>query len=466
MQEKLRAIPSIDKSINDLLKLDAALASAPRPLLNKLVNLFWAKIREEIQNNNATSFIDSESQLPFLLDFVRKGLKPRLRRVLNGTGVIVHTNLGRSILAEKACEAVQEAAKNYCTLEIDPESGERGSRHSLVSELVCELTGAEDAMTVNNNAAAVLLILDTLCKGGETIVSRGELVEIGGSFRIPDIMLKSGTMLKEVGTTNRTHPEDYRNAINNSTRAIMRVHASNFRITGFHCSVDIKDLHKLAHEYDLPLIFDLGSGNLLDFSEDSLAHEPTVREIIKRGADIVCFSGDKALGGPQAGIIAGKKIFLEKLKKNPLTRALRCDKLCLAALEATLRLYLDPKIARKEIPTVDMLTMNPEEIKEKARDLANSLLRAFSSANISCKIELCENASRAGGGSFPESELGTTLLCLYPAKMTSGQLRIRLLKADLPLLGRIEKEAFCIDPRTLPRTEYSNVIKTLVWALS
>lgn len=461
-----RSIPSIDKCLKGLRDADAALASVPQQLLKELAAAYWENIRERIKDGNFDGELSLAAQLPALLAFVHKGLKANLRPVFNAAGVIIHTNLGRSVLADEAREAVNMAARGYCNLEMDLATGSRGSRQALVSKLVCQLTGAEDALVVNNNAAAVLLILDSLCAGGETIVSRGELVEIGGSFRIPDIMRKGGTDLKEVGTTNRTHLEDYRRAISERTKAIMRVHASNFKISGFHTAVPLPELKKLAADNDLPLLFDLGSGSLLDFSQFGLPPEPTVREVVEQGADLVCFSGDKALGGPQAGIIAGRSDLVAKLKKNPLTRALRCDKLCLAALEATLRLYLDPEQAREAVPTPAMMTVQPEVLTKNARSLAAKLRQVLAENSIPCDVKLQKDVSRVGGGSFPECDLPTTLVCLYPESITAQALRERLLNTEIPLIGRLEKDAFCLDPRTLNRRDYPEIAKTLIQALA
>lgn len=465
MQKLLSAIPAMDKTLDAMLQADKSLESAPRPLLKNLINAYWNEKRELIKKGQIVKIDDLASQLPELLKFAHKGLNPNLRRVINASGVVIHTNLGRSVLAEEACKAVALAAQNYSSLEMNLETGERGSRQTLTRELVRRLTAAEDALIVNNNAAAVLLVLDTLCAGGETIVSRGELVEIGGSFRIPDIMRKSGTALKEVGTTNRTHLADYRNAINELTKAIMVVHASNFRIIGFHKSVKLQELKALAQEHNLPLIFDLGSGSLIDVSNTGLPAEPTVKEVLAAGADLVCFSGDKALGGPQAGIIAGKASLVEKLKKNPLARALRCDKLCLAALEATLRLYLDPENVKNTVPTQAMIAMSEEVLAKKARLLADRLRRAFKAEAINCKIELMKDTSRVGGGSFPESNLPTTLVGLKPAEMSAQSLRQKLLDADPPLIGRLEKDAFCLDPRTLLDKDYQDAVRVIVRTL-
>lgn len=466
MRELFRAIPSIDKCLKALLKADPALKIAPHALLTSLANAYWAKKREEIKKGECVEPPDLERQLPELLKFMTREMGPVLVPVLNGAGVIVHTNLGRSILAREACEAVLRAARGYTNLEMNLENGERGSRQNITNDLICKLTGAEASLVVNNNAAAVLLVLDTLCAGGETIVSRGELVEIGGSFRIPDIMLKSGTILKEVGTTNRTHLEDYRKAINENTRAIMKIHASNFKITGFHKTVGLEDLKALAREHDIPLVFDLGSGNLLDFTEYGLPPEPTVQEILAKGADCVCFSGDKALGGPQAGIIAGKASLVDRFNKNPLARALRCDKLCLAALEATLRLYLDTELAKKAVPTVAMLLMTPQTLAKNARALASLLRRSFANANIACRVETLKDFSRVGGGAYPECGLPTTLVCLYPEKMSAQSFRNLLLKENPPLVGRLEKDSFCLDPRTLAKKDYPLIARSLVHVLA
>ena len=465
MNELYRSIPSTDKCVRALVKASPDLATIPAMLLKNLINSFWNKKRRDIRFGKNDDRPDLENMLEELLEFVKKGTRPLLRRVLNGSGVIVHTNLGRSVLAKEAAEAALMAASAYCSLELNLENGERGSRQALTGDLIRALTGAEDAMVVNNNAAAVLLALDTLCAGGETIVSRGELVEIGGSFRIPDIMEKSGATLREVGTTNRTHPEDYRKAINERTRAIMRVHASNFRISGFHSAVDIKELKKIALENGLPLLVDLGSGNLADFSEAGLFDEPTVQTVLAQGADLVCFSADKALGGPQAGIVAGKGRLVEQMKKNPLARALRCDKLCLAALEATLRLYLDPEKTKERVPTVRMITKKAEELARSARFLAARIKRAFAKADIACDVKLMSANSRVGGGSFPECGLPTTLVCLKPDGISADMLRSRLLKLDIPLVGRIEKDAFCLDPRTLEKTDYPLLTENLLNAL-
>lgn len=467
MQELFRAIPSMDVCLKAIKDEDANLAELPQNLLKDLVTDFWNMIRAQIREKKIpdANALAIENQLGPLLEHVRKKLRPVLKRVLNATGVIIHTNLGRSILAREASEAALMAASGYCNLEMNLATGERGSRHDITEDLLRRITGAEAALVVNNNAAAVLLILDTLCSNGEAIVSRGELVEIGGSFRIPDIMAKSGTFLREVGTTNRTHLKDYRDAINESTKAILAVHTSNFRIIGFHTAVDLPELKSLAAEHNLPLIYDLGSGNILDFSQDGLPPEPTVVEVIAGGADVVCFSGDKALGGPQAGIIAGKKELVDKFKKNPLARALRCDKLCLAALEATLRLYLDPEKAREHIPTPHMISREQAELARAAHSLGARIKNALASAGLACEIKYCKDISRVGGGTFPECSLPTTLVCLRPKNCTPQELRDQLLNCEPPLVGRLENDAFCLDPRTLHKDEYREVVRVIAEAM-
>ena len=385
-----------------------------------------------------------------------------MQPVINGTGVIIHTNTGRSILARSARDAISMAAAGNTSLEFDRETGGRGSRHSILTRLICDLTGAEDAVAVNNNAAGVLLAMDSLCRGGEVIISRGELVEIGGSFRIPDVMSASGVALHEVGTTNCTHPGDYLDAINENTRAIVRVHTSNYRVIGFHTAVPTDKLAQLAHEKGLPLINDLGSGSLVNLAVCGLPPEPTVPECIRQGCDLVLFSGDKLLGGPQAGIIAGKKEFLSRIRKNPLLRAMRLDKLVYAGLEATLRLYYEPEKAMREIPTLSELMVRPEELDTRARGLKRRLARGLGS---SCSISLAKDSSRTGGGAFPEYPLETTLVCLKPKEISPQELRSRLL-ADTPILiGRVENDAFCLDPRTLRDEDIPAAAKLLNNAL-
>lgn len=460
MNDLFRAIPAMDLCLDAIVTADQNLANAPRQFLKEILVKYWEGRRLEIRSGKCQDIksLGIDACLSEMLTAVYEGLAPRLKKIINATGVVVHTNLGRSVLAKTAQKAVALAASGYCNLELDLANGTRGSRHSLVEDLICKLSGAESAIAVNNNAAAVMLVLDEFCKGGEVIISRGELVEIGGSFRIPAILEKSGCKLREVGSTNRTHLSDYANAINEQTRAIIRVHTSNYRIIGFHSAVPLAELASLARERQLPLIEDLGSGSLVDFSQWGLPNEPTVTCVIASGADIVTFSGDKVLGGPQAGIIAGRKEYVQRLKKNQLARALRCDKLCLAALEATLRLYLDMDKAIREIPTLACICRSPEELESMARKLQAMI---DSKLENLCLTSLRSDVSRVGGGAFPQRDLPTTLVCLKPIGISANRLKSALLQTDPPVIGRLEDEFFCLDPRTVPENEWPLLIGAL-----
>nr|WP_279343277.1 L-seryl-tRNA(Sec) selenium transferase [Fundidesulfovibrio terrae] len=456
-----RLLPSMDRVLA-VLEGDKALAAAPRPLVREAAQAFLDGLREEIKSGLVTGEAELafDALSPRIACFARAYARPRLRRVLNATGVVVHTNLGRSVLPESAVAAVVDACRHYSNLEFDLATGQRGSRHSHIEAVLCALTGAEAAMAVNNNAAAVLLTLETLCKGREVVVSRGQLVEIGGSFRVPEVMAKSGAILKEVGATNRTHLRDYEAAIGPDTAALMRVHTSNFRMIGFTKEVPLDELVALGRERGLPVIEDLGSGTLFDFAQAGLPGEPTVREVVAAGADVVTFSGDKVLGGPQAGIIVGKREYVDAIRKNQLARALRLDKMTLAALEAVLRLYLDPEAARREIPTLAMICAAPEELSRKARSLASAVRKAVGGMY---DVRVRPGSSRVGGGAFPERDLPTSLVCLYPkdSSLTVDELRARLLDTDPPLVGRVEDDAFCLDPRTLAKDEFPLAARAL-----
>jgi L-seryl-tRNA(Ser) seleniumtransferase len=364
---------------------------------------------------------------------------PSLQPVINATGVVLHTNLGRAVLAPAAARAMAAAAESYSSLEYDLGRGARGSRHAICRDLLVELTGAGDAMVVNNAAAALLLALTALARDGEAIVSRGELVEIGGAFRIPDIMARSGAQLVEVGTTNRTHPDDYVRAITLKTRAILKVHRSNFKLSGFTSEVRASELAQLARASGAASIYDLGSGLLLDLEPWGLSGETTIPAAVASGVDVVVCSGDKLLGGPQAGILVGTKAAIEACKRDPLARAVRADKFTLAGLEATLALYRDPEVARREVPTLRMLTEDSATIKTRAEEIMKSIDRA----------ELVEGYSEAGGGSFPESKLSTWLVRLTSDHLTADSIVERLRSSDPPVIARIEHEHVVLDPRTI-----------------
>lgn len=460
-----RSIPSVDRLLSHLDR-DESLTGLPRTLVKDLVNAYLDRIRDAIREGRVASEQDLEpgALLPELARFIRKRSRPRFRRVINATGVVVHTNLGRSLLPQEAVQAVETACTGYSNLEFDLETGSRGSRYDLVRDTLCELTGAEDALVVNNNAAAVLLTLNTLARGGEVIVSRGELVEIGGSFRIPEVMERSGALLREVGATNRTHPKDYEQAIGPDTAALLKAHTSNYRIVGFTREVDASELAAMAEAHNLPVIEDLGSGNLIRFPDWVGLDEPTVQDTLAKGVSVVCFSGDKLLGGPQAGIILGSKRYISRIQKNPLNRALRIDKMTLAALEATLRLYRDPDTARERIPTLEMICAGESGLRNRAGRLARRIRETMGDR---FRVGTAKGSSRVGGGASPELALPTHLVRLVPRTGTPNleTLRMRLLDTDPPLVGRVEDDALCLDPRTIRRSESQDLISALQQAV-
>lgn len=385
---------------------------------------------------------------------------PSLRRVINATGVVLHTNLGRAPLGEAALAALAAMGRGYSNLEFDLEAGGRGSRYVHCVELLRELTGAEDAVVVNNNAAAVVLALNTLAQGAGVIVSRGELIEIGGGFRIPEILERSGARLVEVGTTNRTRIGDYERALGPGIAAILKVHRSNFRITGFTEEASLPELAGVAARHGVALVHDLGSGLLLDPARLGLPEEPQPRASLEAGAGAVTMSGDKLLGGPQAGIVLGTRDAVSRMRKNPLCRALRVDKLTLAALEATLRLYRDPERAIREIPALRMLAASGQELEARAKRLAERL----AAAGVPC--ELRPGTSAVGGGAFPDVEPPTTLVALSPASLPPDRLLARLRDGDPPIAARIHEAAVVLDPRTVEAEEEEVLVGRVAEAIS
>jgi L-seryl-tRNA(Ser) seleniumtransferase len=385
-----------------------------------------------------------------------------LCRVINGTGVVVHTNLGRSLLAKQALEHMRGVAQYYSNLEFDLDQGKRGSRYSHVEDLLIELTGAEAALVVNNNAAAVLLALNTLAQGKEVIVSRGQLVEIGGSFRIPEVMTRSGAVLREVGATNKTHLRDYEAALTDQTALLLKVHTSNYRIVGFTSEVPLEDLVALGQRQGLPVMEDLGSGSFMDLSTFGLEKEPTVGEVVRAGADVVTFSGDKLLGGPQAGIIVGRKKTIMALRSNPLNRALRIDKLTLAALEATLKLYRNQEQALRDIPTLAQLAVPLPELHGRAK----TLLRLLKKNPVpGLTIEIIPTTSQVGGGALPLTFMNSYALAFASNKESSSEMERRFRSFLPPIIGRIEKERFLLDVRTLQKADFSPIAQCLKgWA--
>jgi L-seryl-tRNA(Ser) seleniumtransferase len=449
-QQALRKIPSVDEILSrpEIVRL---LEIHSRNVVVEAIRKGLGRLRKEILHQSELSHLEDtlfsfESLYPLFQKEIDQQVQPRFHRVINATGVVIHTNLGRAPLHHSAINHLIEVSKTYSNLEYDLELGERGSRYIHVEEILCRLSGAESALVVNNNAGAVLLVLNTIAEGKEVIVSRGELIEIGGAFRIPDVMKRSGALLREVGTTNRTHLNDYEKAIGPHTALLLKVHTSNFRVMGFTSEVPLQDLVQLGRENQLPVVNDLGSGCLIDLTQYGLEKEPTVQETIKTGVDAVTISGDKLLGGPQAGIILGKKKFLDLFKSNPLTRALRIDKLTLAALESTLLLYLDEKRAMEEIPTLRMLSLDKRELKRRGKRLLRRLLGMMSQRMI---FALREDVSQVGGGALPLQELPTIVVSIKPLDFSVNSLEENLRKGDLPIISRISKEELILDMRTI-----------------
>ncbi|NLI11214.1 MAG: L-seryl-tRNA(Sec) selenium transferase [Peptococcaceae bacterium] len=455
-ESKLRLLPSVDEVLRheDILEL---LARSPRGVVVEAVREALNDKRSEILSGEAPENLTAEESEYLALvvkktvDAVQLSVRPKLRRVINATGVVLHTNLGRSLLSERASRAVSEVAANYSNLELDLDTGRRGSRYAPLEPLIASLTGAEAALVVNNNAAAVLLALSTMAAGREVIVSRGQLVEIGGSFRVPEVMAQSGARLVEVGATNKTYPEDYVKAISGETALLLHVHTSNYRIIGFTRETTVSELVEIGRQFSLPVMSDLGSGFLVDLSGYGLPPEPTVQEVVKAGPDVVTFSGDKLLGGPQAGIIAGKKHFIEKMKKNPLTRAVRIDKMTAAALEATLREYLDEAAAIKEIPTLKMLTLPVDELEQKANELS-AVLQSRTGEKAEIKVE--RGISAVGGGAMPLADLPTAVVAVSPLAMSAGDLQAGLRQGLPAVLGRVQEDRLLLDVRTIGYHEF------------
>jgi L-seryl-tRNA(Ser) seleniumtransferase len=447
-QKALRMLPGVDH-ILELTRTQLFFENIPKTVIINSIRETLASRRNSILTADLSlreEGLSDDRIIELIKAAVKKVMALNLRHLVNATGVVVHTNLGRSLLPREVIENIAVIAGGYSNLEYDLDAGRRGSRYSNIEDILCEISGAQAAMVVNNNAGAVLLCLDTISRGREVIVSRGELVEIGGSFRIPDVMAKSGGILKEVGTTNRTHMKDYENSINDNTALLLKVHRSNYSVIGFTAEVSLKELVELGNRHGRPVMEDLGSGTFIDFSNYGLVKEPTVQESVAAGADVVTFSGDKLLGGPQAGIIVGKKYFLEQIKKNPLARALRIDKLTLAALEATVCLYRDEAKAVRRIPTLRMLTMDINEIEQRASKLMENLKKIDASR---LRIDTVELSSKAGGGALPLLELPSKCLRIQIEGLSANTLAINMRKNSPPIIGRIEEDAFIIDPRTL-----------------
>lgn len=452
-QEILRGIPKVD----ELMQQEAILAlreELPTAAVRAAVREELDGLRQAILAGDVCVLPEEASLCEAICRRAREDALPSLRPVINGTGVVLHTNLGRACLSQRAADAVTAVARGYSTLEYDLAKGQRGSRHDHIETLVCQVTGAEAAMVVNNNAAAVLLILSALGKGGEVITSRGELVEIGGSFRIPEIMVQCGCTLREVGATNKTHLRDYENAIGPETRALLKVHTSNFKIMGFSQSVPLDELVALGREKGLPVIEDLGSGSLVDLEQFGIHDEPTVQQSVKAGVDIISFSGDKLLGGPQAGIILGKAEYIRQLKRHPLARAMRVDKMTIAALRETLYAYTDEALACREIPVLAMLGAKSHQLREKAGVLCAMLQEQ------GVKAQMVPTQDQVGGGSVPTQLLDAWAVAIDPGQMTVDQLEEKLRLRPLPIIGRITHEQYILDVRTLMERDFAYIAQT------
>ncbi|MBN1848673.1 MAG: L-seryl-tRNA(Sec) selenium transferase [Deltaproteobacteria bacterium] len=455
-----RAIPAVDRLLESDY-LAEIIERYPRNLILKAIHRVLDEYRKRVDADahfTDPSALNVQSVSDNVIEMVEKMARSSLRQVINATGVIVHTNLGRSILGKRVLSRFEPLAGGYCNLEYDLEQGRRGSRYSHVEGILKELTGAEAAMVVNNNAAAVFVTLETLAKGREVIVSRSELVEIGGSFRIPDVMKKSGARMIEVGTTNKTHLRDYEEVIGPDTALLLRVHRSNFQIVGFTEDVETSQLIDLGRKNGLPVIEDLGSGCLVDFSKYGLSKEPTVQEALTQGLDLITFSGDKLLGGPQAGIILGRQDLVDAIKKNQLTRALRIDKLTLLALEETLNIYRDEKVALSEIPTLKMITEPYKELKAKAGRLFRMIADV---PGESFSVDLMDGHSKVGGGALPLLDLPTRLVCLTPQTLSAHQMDEWFKSFDPPIIVRIEENKVLLDVRTIQDFEVKTVAQAV-----
>ncbi len=465
----LRELPAVDRLLREA-PLEDKLQRLPRRLVLQAAQETIASYRRRLSDYSS---LDHPPESPVQIDLSPFALAEEAallaerkadsnhKSLINATGIVIHTNLGRVPLAPTAVEAITATAKNYTNLEFSLDTGERGSRHDHLEELLCELSGAEAAAVVNNNAAAVFLVLNTLAASREVVVSRGQLVEIGGSFRIPEIMAASGAHLVEVGTTNKTYLRDYEAVLNDNTAAFLKVHTSNYHMVGFTAEVETGDLAALAARNHLPLVEDLGSGVFLDLTAYNLPPEPRIQDSIAAGADLVTFSGDKMLGGPQAGIIVGRRDLVALVRKNQLARALRIDKFTIAALEATLRLYLDPGVAVEQIPVWTMLKVSPQELRRRSENLAEKLSGQVEDGSI----EVIEGVSRVGGGALPTAELPTFLVAFRPpvSESPSG-LVSKLRRGRPPVIPRLQQDRILFDPRTIREDQEAELIEAVAAA--
>ena len=459
-QKLLSTLPSVDEILKSRQSMEW-LNTYPRRYVLQAIRETIDSRRKEIIGGIDID-LSEEVMLADIENMTEKLSSYSLRALINATGVVIHTNLGRSILSKRALENIKQVSESYSNLEYDIKEGKRGKRYTHIKRILREVTDAEDALVVNNNAAAVLLCLNTLSKGKEVIVSRGELVEIGGSFRMPEIMAASGAILREVGTTNKTHLYDYEKAINENTALILKVHKSNFRVIGFSDEVSVEDLVSIGSRHQVPVMFDLGSGCIIDLKPFGIHNEPLVKEVVSTGVDITTFSGDKLLGGPQGGVIVGKREYIEKIQKNPMTRAMRIDKLTLAGFEATLMEYIDEEKAVENIPTLRMLLQKPEEIKERANKIAKRLKKEIKEVHIN----VMGDSSRAGGGALPEVDLPTYVVAIKSDEISVNELEERLRKGNPPIIARIKEDSLILDSRTVRDADFEGLVKGIRSALS
>ncbi|HZW49653.1 MAG TPA: L-seryl-tRNA(Sec) selenium transferase [Bacillota bacterium] len=460
-QEVLSQIPQVELILRTP-SIQALIEEYSHQVVTDTIRQVLAMFRREILSQQTDWFPeempDRQEILQRVKAMTKQKMQPSLHGVINATGIILHTNLGRALLPKSACRQVLEVASRYSNLEIDEKTGIRGSRYDHVNQLLCQITGAEDAMVVNNNAAAVLLVLAAMGCGKEVIVSRGQMIEIGGSFRIPEVMEQSGCHLVEIGATNKTHAKDYEKAIGVETAILLKAHTSNYRIVGFTEEVSNTELVELGHAHDLPIVEDLGSGILLDLSAYGLT-EPTVQSSLQAGIDVVTISGDKLLGGPQAGIILGKQKYIALMKQHPLNRALRIDKMTLAGLEATLKLYLDEKKALTEIPVLRMLTVNKEELQQKADKLWLDITMRVGGKAF---VRVQEDVSAVGGGSMPLVQLPTYVIAIVPRDLSVVEFEEAMRGFETPIFGRIAKDQYLLDVRTIQDDELTRVADGVV----
>ena len=463
-QQILRNLPSVDALLNDP-DLKNCATEHGRTIVVNSIRLAIDELRELILTE-APSEVDEEALRQKIITDVKQRLKtfarPHYRKVINATGIILHTALGRAVLSSRALRQIQDELSGYSLLQTDIESGKRSKRDSCIEQLLQQLTGAEAATVVNNNAAATSIVLNTVADGKEVIVSRGQLVEIGGAFRLPDVMAFSGAKLVEVGTTNKTHPRDYVNAITENTAAILRVHPSNYKIQGFSSEVSLDKLVEIAHEHGLVMIDDVGAGALIDFSQFGFEPEPILSESIAKGADIVTSSADKLIGASQGGIILGRAKLIEAVRKNQFARIVRVGKLTLAGLEATLKLFLDESVALREVPTLRMLRRDTTKISRQAEFITQELNENIRGVDVT----IISGFSQMGSGSLPAQNLATTLVALRPEKISAESLAHCLRQYSTPIFTRIQNDQVLIDPRTLLAGDDKIIIEALIGIFS